>query len=591
MAWSKTPGVPLIVAAFALLLTFACEGPISKFFLALFGRMAYALPFFLAMAGIAQYLRVHYTRRVRLILRGLGTVPILSGLASGIGILAFQGPAVGGLLGKTYYQLIAKMLGDSLCVLVGLPPLILLALLLWEPPMWQLLGRQKSKTNDLTRMIGRSVLVAMKWAGGFLPLRAGRKRVSSVCLDAISARGDFARRSNADRHWANRKSIPTTNPLVASLARDDEAAYLPLPDPKEGPVPVILPEPAPECPELAALSEKLDDMAQSIQDTVQRLAGVKLVPCDGSPRIEMRNILFEFRKGLGQLSSVRHIQKIAADIGCETGRAPVNIDLGTRIRFELPLREAERRFAPIRPLLLEASVKSNEPIKYLLGRRHDGSVFELAPEECLHCLIGGETGSGKSVLLHNLIFGLVFRYDTSKVRLALYDHKLLEFANYQSLPHLWQKVVTTESGFYRLLNNLQRELVRRKHARSQNPAAEFPALVTILDEFHGLSDQRLIEVISEARALDMFFVLATQHPTAQVVSTQIKANLVTRIALKVSSINSSQLIIGRSDATRLLAKGDCLVLGPSGLARVQSGFCSRQDLATLKHHLSVAINN
>jgi len=608
--------VPLVGVAVFLLVALGCDFAISKFLLSIFGRMAYALPFFLGIAGIAQYVRVHYIKRARWILRGLATVPILCGLASGIGILVHQGSAWGGTLGAFYYDYMGKLVGGFVSVIVGLPPLLLLLSMLWEDLFWQLLGRKKSKENNLLRIVRKATELALRklrgvWKqkqaaadsrgdgrvagkhtrpdvsgsipGESLPTHARRKQ-GGAGLDPVWG-------PNISGRWGNGPSTPESLPTTAMGDANDETAFLPFPDPDEGePIAMILPDPETESGAVPVPSEQLTELQTLIQDVVRRLARVELVPSDAPAKVGMSNIVFEFRKKRGQTASVRNIERIAADIGVETGRAPVRTDVASTIRFELPLGESERRFAPIKPLLRDTPVLAHDPIKYLIGRRHDGSPFELPARDALHVLVGGQTGGGKTVLLHTMIFGLVFRYAPSRVRLALYDHKIEEFSRYRGLPHLWQDIVTTEDGFYQLLANLRAELVKRKQMRAEDPAAKFPALVTIMDEFRGLNDKKLTEIVAEARALDMFFVLATQHPTAEVVSTAIKTNLVTRIALKVRDQSASHVIIQRPDATSLLPKGDCLVHAPSGFTRAQAGWCTKSDLKALSDHLSQVKN-
>ncbi len=614
MAWSKIPGVPLIGIAIYLLVALGCDSAISKLLLALFGRMAYTLPFFLGMGGIAQYVRVHYIKRARWILRGLATVPLLCGIASGGGILLHHGALWGGKFGAFYYDYIGKLVGGFSSVIVGMPPLLLLLSLLWEDLFWQSLGRKKTKENNLFRVVCRPILQVARWTlrtlrgpwnkrqtadspgdGRVAGIHTGTHVSGSIPGQSSPTRGrrkqggagaDPAWKPNIAGRWANGPSAAESPQTTATGDGHDERASLPFPDSdEEDPIPIILPDPEADSGEVPVQSEQLGELQKLIQDVVRRLARVELVPSEAPARVGMSNIVFEFQKKRGQSASVRNIERIAADIGVETGRAPVRTEVAGTIRFELPLKETERRFAPIKGLLLDAPVLAHDPIKYLIGRRHDASPFELPARDALHMLVGGQTGGGKTVLLHTIIFGLIFRYAPSRVRLALYDHKIEEFSRYRGLPHLWQDIVTTKDGFHQLLANLRIELQKRKQMRTRDPEVGFPALVTIMDEFRGLSDKKLTELIAEARALDMFFILATQHPIAEVVSTAIKANLVTRIALKVRDQTASHLIIQRPDAMWLLPKGDCLVHAPSGFTRAQAGWCTKSDLKALSVHL------
>jgi S-DNA-T family DNA segregation ATPase FtsK/SpoIIIE len=231
----------------------------------------------------------------------------------------------------------------------------------------------------------------------------------------------------------------------------------------------------------------------------------------------------------------------------------------------------ERRFVPIKTLLADTMAVAGRAITYLIGRQQDGTPFELDVREARHMLVGGGTGGGKSVLLHSIIFGIIFRYCASEVRLALADNKAIEFAQYRGMPHLWQDVVTTPEGFATLVGNLADELERRKRETVRTGRVDYPVIITIVDEFSGYDSDRLVRLIAEARAFNMFFVLATQHPTAEVVSTSIKANLMTGIAFRTRSGDGSRLVVGTSDATKLKTRGDCLVQA-SSLTRIQAGW-------------------
>jgi DNA segregation ATPase FtsK/SpoIIIE-like protein len=107
-------------------------------------------------------------------------------------------------------------------------------------------------------------------------------------------------------------------------------------------------------------------------------------------------------------------------------------------------------------------------------------------------------------------------------------------------------------------------------------------LVTIVDEFSGCDEsEKLIRLIAEGRAVRMYFVLATQHPTADVLPTSIKSNLNTAIALRTPAPSSSRMVIGCADATRLLGRGDCLVRFGGKLTRAQAGWVRPADLGAL----------
>jgi S-DNA-T family DNA segregation ATPase FtsK/SpoIIIE len=338
------------------------------------------------------------------------------------------------------------------------------------------------------------------------------------------------------------------------------------------------------------LAGALPGMQQQIVDVVRRKTGLQLAPGPAAPVIGLNSITFEFLEREAQGISVRVLERIGQDIGVATGRDPVRCRTQGNISFEVPLFESERRFVPIKPLLLETMPGTRAEPAYLLGRRQDGSPCELPMRDARHMLVGGSTGGGKTVFLHTLIAGVAFRYRPSKVRLALADNKIFEFSQYRGLPHLWQEVVTSPEGFSNLVENLWTELRRRKGLMTQNRNRSFPVLLTIVDEFSGYNSEKLVRLVAEARALNMYFVLATQHPTVDVVSGAIKANMLTGVSFKTRDHIGSRLIIGEPGALSLKQNGDCLVQSGT-LTRIQAGWVTGpgdrkpSDLGALVNYL------
>jgi S-DNA-T family DNA segregation ATPase FtsK/SpoIIIE len=467
---------------------------------------------------------------------------------------------------------------------------VILLVSLWGAPPWTWAGRKRGKKKAsgeepawrVLAFLGRLFSGIRKRLGA----RFGRKPASPGPAHAGGeAGGDGGWTPPIGGAWTAGLAPPRNDAGAPSAADEpEESAFLPLPAPEPDlPLdPDLLPDPPPEDPSLSALDASLPALESEIVEVVESTTRVKLVPTGTPPARGLSNVRFEFGKEEGNPIPVTKIEKALKDLGLRTRRSPVRVEVTDAIRFELPLKGSERSFAPIRPLLLETAPASPDaPLTYLIGRRHDTTPFELEMKEARHMLVGGTTGGGKTVLLHTLIFGLAFRYPPSRVRLALFDPKMLEFSRYRGLPHLWQEVVTTPEGFYQLVENLHAELQRRKRVRVEDPQASFPALVTVVDEFSGYNTDKLVRLIAEARALDMYFVLATQHPTANVISTSIKANLVTGIAFRVKASTGSHLVIGTGDAVKLTGKGDCLVQAPSGLQRVQAGWVRDADFEAL----------
>ena len=546
----------------------------------LLGFAAYWLPFCMVIIGVIRLWWARSKTRLHILIRLLLSIPALAAALTIISVLCNKPPQTGGWVGRLYYNYIEVVLGSTGAAWVGL--------MLLMPAAWFLLGIRSPSQGVLAHSIGaiiNALAAALRFVFHAIPARLlslapssgrhpTRNTITSSSNQPVSQQQPWM--PNTSGNWippqTNAPWIRTSPPETTD--NEDESLLKPLPLPAVlNPVPIeILPDRAVEPPSLGALRDRLPAIRNMIIDIVQRTSQVELVASSTPPLLGLNAILFEFAKRERQSVSVKSVERAIHDIGVETRRSPIRLRLEDAVRIELPLLENERSFAPIKALLQETSRDGETPITYLIGRRQDGTPYELEITDARHMLVGGSTGGGKTVLLHTIIFGIIFRYSPARIRLALVDNKAIEFSSYRGMPHLWQEVVTTPRGFLNLVDNLVEELERRKRATAADPSADFPVILTIVDEFSQCDSSRLVRLIAESRALNMFFILATQHPTADVISTSIKANLVTGIALKTQLPSGSQLIIGTSDAVSLLGKGDCLVSSPTGLVRTQAGW-------------------
>lgn len=335
---------------------------------------------------------------------------------------------------------------------------------------------------------------------------------------------------------------------------------------------------------LASIEQKIIGVAYTkLKFTIRRVQ-------DREPKVGYHVISYAFDPDEKNSILVNRMLTITDDLGVLLGRAPVMIRISEHIFIDVPLSDTERAFVPIQPLLEEVLRGGQDVFTYLFGRDAFGAVCQLPVRTCLHMLVGGQTQSGKTMMLHTLIFGFLFRYPPSQVRLALYDHKMEEFTCYRNLPHLWCPVATTSSEFDRMLQLLEDEFQQRKIKRSQDRRKTFPLIVVVMDEFRGLTTDRLVTLISECRSLNMVFILATQYPRNDIISTPVKANLVTGVCFKTRDSQASRLIIGEVGGERLMGKGDCMIHSPLALDRIQGSYCTLEDLEALESYLDAQVN-
>jgi len=219
----------------------------------------------------------------------------------------------------------------------------------------------------------------------------------------------------------------------------------------------------------------------------------------------------------------------------------------------------------------------------LLGvKEEDGGLLCLSPRRnAPHTLIAGTTGSGKSVLMQNIILSIAATNRPSDAQLILIDPKRVGFAKFRELPHLWRnRIVTQKDEAAEVLSWLVEEMDRRYDILEQNavediyelkrageaPGSDLPFLWVIHDEFAlWMIDKEysdLVEgVVSKlaiaARAAGIFLVFAAQRPDKDVLPMQLRANLGNRLVLKVDTAANSEIALGEKNlgAEKLLGGG------------------------------------
>lgn len=232
-----------------------------------------------------------------------------------------------------------------------------------------------------------------------------------------------------------------------------------------------------------------------------------------------------------------------------------------------------------------------------------------------HMLIAGTTGSGKSVCINSMLISLLYKSTPEEVRLIMVDPKMVELGNYNGIPHLLIPVVTDPKKAAGALNWAVGEMERRYKLfadhqvrnlvgyndlmRSEQAKAEqtedghpeqyqvLPQIVIVIDELADLMmvaakevENSICRIAQKARAAGMHLVVATQRPSADVITGIMKANIPSRIAFAVASQIESRIILDTTGAEKLIGKGDMLYapLGEGKPTRVQGCFISNEEI-------------
>ncbi len=316
-------------------------------------------------------------------------------------------------------------------------------------------------------------------------------------------------------------------------------------------------------------------------------------------------------------TKVSKITSLAEDLArlleAKTLRILAPIPGKNTVGFEVP--NAERRtigFADLIETKNFKSTKINLPIAMGVDAFGKPVVEDLT--KMPHLLVAGSTGSGKSVFMNTLIAGLIARHTAKDLRFIMVDPKMVELAAYNKLPHMACPVVIDPTGdakqkldalvaemedrFRRMglvgarnidgFNDTIRTRKKSEFLQFEGKWQAMPYVVLIIDELADMmmvlgreAEIPITRLAQKARAAGIHLVIATQRPSAEVVTGLIKANFPTRVAFRVLSGIDSRTILDTSGAETLLGQGDMLFLNAAGLRRMHGAYLSDKEVASM----------
>jgi len=282
------------------------------------------------------------------------------------------------------------------------------------------------------------------------------------------------------------------------------------------------------------------------------------------------------------------------------GRSLVGIEVPNHHREVISFREVVDS-----PAFRDPSQKDARSLLTLaLGKDMAGHPVVADLAKMPHLLIGGSTGSGKSVGVNAMICSLLLRALPSEVKLILVDPKMVELGIYEDIPHLWSPVVTDMKEAGRVLKWVVAQMEDRYRRlamlsvrnlegfnakvieaggsidlgdRTPNPRwpdrpallEPLPYVVVVIDELADLMmvcraevEDSIARIAQKARAVGIHLILATQRPSVDIVTGVIKANLPSRLSYRVNTKIDSRTILDSGGGEQLLGKGDALFLAP-----------------------------
>ena len=296
---------------------------------------------------------------------------------------------------------------------------------------------------------------------------------------------------------------------------------------------------------------------------------------------------------------------LSDDIALELGASGVRIsaipDKNSMVGIEVPNKQVST--VSIREVLDSRDFRNaKSKISFAVGKDINGNCVIGDIAKMPHVLIAGTTGSGKSVCTNSILISLLYKASPDEVKLIVVDPKMVEFGIYNGIPHLLIPVVTDAKKAAGALQWAVTEMMRRyrslseagvrdiesynKLAATEEGLEPLPKLVVVIDELADLMlvagkevEEAICRIAQMGRASGVHLVIATQRPSADVITGLMKANIPSRIALVVSSAMESRIILDSMGAEKLIGRGDMLYapLG-KGKKRVQGCYIDETEV-------------
>lgn len=255
--------------------------------------------------------------------------------------------------------------------------------------------------------------------------------------------------------------------------------------------------------------------------------------------------------------------------------------------------------------------KAKSKSSFAVGKDIGGNCIIGNISRLPHMLIAGTTGSGKSVCMNSIIISLLYKASPEDVKLIMVDPKMVELGIYNGIPHLLIPVVTDPKKAAGSLQWAVSEMMRRYKAMSdagvrdlesynsivegqETDNTKLPQVVVIIDELADLMlvaakevEESICRIAQMGRAAGIHLIIATQRPSADVITGLMKANIPSRIAFAVASAMESRIILDTQGAEKLVGKGDMLYapIGNGKPKRVQGCFVSDSEVEAVASYV------
>ena len=590
-------GIVLIVVGLLTLLSLLTtnSGGLTQIWtnllLRLIGWGAYILPLLLLLIGA--WFLLSKTDRVPGVTteRGIGLVLIFFNLLTWFQLLdaSFGGlstPPGGGILGSAIYRPLESGLGKAGSVIVLIAWLLVALVLLIDLSMSNLVSWLAEK------------------------LKHNHSRFAKFLREKAASHRHAAESSREPepvliREPSGQQPLPVDSQAVATVESTGNAD---LPAPEKT---WILPEPEDVLDPVRAIpvdEESDEDRARVIEETLRSFnAPGKVVEIRHGPTVTMFGVEPEYNETRNGRTRVRvnNITSLNNDLAMALQASQIRIQAPVPGKGYVGIEVPNWKTSMVTLLELVNSLpfqNHKSPLKFALGKDVTGTPTTVDLSAMPHLLIAGTTGSGKSVCVNAILTCYLLNLNPDQLRLLLVDPKRVEFSVYNSIPHLLTDVIMEPEKVVGALQWMLREMdlryrifegvgVRNLEEYNNRATVEggkkLPYIVVVIDELADLmsmaqeeTERSLIRLAQLARATGIHLIVATQRPSANVITGLIKANFPARIAFTVASNVDSRVILDQPGAEKLLNRGDMLFQAPDSPApvRLQGAYVSEEEV-------------
>lgn len=302
-------------------------------------------------------------------------------------------------------------------------------------------------------------------------------------------------------------------------------------------------------------------------------------------------------------TKAQEVMKLAVDVAVALGVEHVTIAPvpGKASVFGVDVPQRKRGEVPIRSVL--ESMKPSDALNVCLGQDISGKPVVYDIRDMPHCLVAGATKTGKSVCLNAIISSILMTHTPDTVRMLFIDPKRVELSVYNGVPHLLEPVITDPQNAAAALEKVVAEmdqLYERMETLGVQTIEEYnkksnerqPYQLIVIDELNDLMlrarasiEYSMTRLAQLGRATGVHIIVATQRPSAEVLSGVIRSNLPSRIAFSVAKGKDSEIILDEWGAEKLLGKGD-MIFKPQGAGaiRIQGANITRPEVERIVAH-------